>query len=258
MNRFEGRCVVVTGAASGIGLASAERFHAEGARLVLADLDTQTGETLAARLGAAFLTTDVTDETQVQALVDRAIALHGRIDVLVNNAGIMGFGTLPSLETAEWHRVLDIDLNSVFYGCKAGIAAMQRQGGGVIVNTASISGIAGDYATPSYNAAKAGVVNLTRALAIEHADQAIRVNCVCPGPIETPMTAVVKTVPGLEEEYAQAIPMGRLGTAAEVAGVIAFLASDDAAYMTGTATVVDGGLTACTGQPNFRRRLGLG
>jgi meso-butanediol dehydrogenase/(S,S)-butanediol dehydrogenase/diacetyl reductase len=158
---------------------------------------------------------------------------------------------LPELDGDNFRQVLDIDLMSVFYGCRAAIPHFREAGGGIIVNTASISGIAGDYATPSYNAAKAGVVNLTRSLAIEHADQNIRVNCVCPGPIDT-------EVPGILEEYAKAIPMGRLGSSAEVAGTIAFLASDDAAYVTGHALVVDGGLTACTGQPNFRRILDLG
>jgi len=258
MDRFDGRSVVITGASSGIGEAAARRFAAEGAHVVLGDIAEEAGRGLAHELGGCFLATDVTDELQVEALIRLAVDRHGRVDVVFNNAGIMGFGTLPELDPAEWRRVIDIDLNSVFYGCRSAISSMREQGGGVIVNTASISGIGGDYATPSYNAAKAGVVNLTRSLAIEHADQGIRINCICPGPIETPMTAMVKDIPGIEDEYAKAIPMGRLGTADEVAGVALFLASDDAAYVTGTAMIVDGGLTACTGQPNFRRVLGLG
>lgn len=258
MNRFADKVIVLTGAASGIGAAAARRFAGEGASLVLGDIDSAEGSAIAEELGATFQTTDVTNEGNVVELLEAAISSHGRIDVLVNNAGIMGYGTLPELDGENFRQVLDIDLMSVFYGCRAAIPHFRKTGGGIIVNTASISGMAGDYATPSYNAAKAGVVNLTRSLAIEHADQNIRVNCVCPGPIDTPMTAVTKEVPGILEEYAKVIPMGRLGAADEVAGTIAFLASDDAAYVTGHALVVDGGLTACTGQPNFRRILNLG
>ncbi len=258
MSRFEDKIVLVTGAASGIGAATAKRFAQEGGRLVLGDLDAEGGEAVARETGGTFLATDVTDEAQVRALVQCAVDTHGRLDILCNNAGVLGTGNLPDLPTEEWRRVIDIDLHSVFYGCTAAIPHLRESGQGVIVNTASISGLAGDYATPSYNAAKAAVVNLTRSLALEHADQNIRVNCVCPGPIETPMTAVVKQMPELEAEYAKAIPMARLGRAEEVSGVIAFLASDDASYLTGAAIPIDGGLTACTGQPNFRRILNLG
>jgi meso-butanediol dehydrogenase/(S,S)-butanediol dehydrogenase/diacetyl reductase len=258
MERFRNRTVVITGGASGIGAATARRFAAEGAKLVLADIDTTAGEAVAAATGAHFVPTDVTDEEQVVALIDQAVSRHERLDVLVNNAGIMGPGTLPELDGETWRRVIDIDLHSVFYGCRAAIPHLRAAGGGAIVNTASISGIGGDYALPSYNAAKAGVVNLTRSLAIEHADQHIRVNCVCPGPIDTPMTDAAKAIDAVMGAYVRAIPMARFGSPEEVAGAIAFLASDDASYITGHALVVDGGLTACTGQPNLRRELGLG
>jgi meso-butanediol dehydrogenase/(S,S)-butanediol dehydrogenase/diacetyl reductase len=258
MERFRDRTVVITGAASGIGAATARRFATEGATLVLADVDAAGGEAVASATGGQFVRTDVTDEAQVAALVDGAVSRHGRLDVLVNNAGIMGAGTLPELDGETWRRVIAIDLHSVFYGCRAAIPHFRAADGGTIVNTASISGIGGDYALPSYNAAKAGVVNLTRSLAIEHADQHIRVNCVCPGPIDTPMTDAAKALDVVMEAYAKVIPMARFGTPEEVAGTIAFLASDDASYITGHALVVDGGLTACTGQPNLRRELGLG
>ncbi|MEZ4217849.1 MAG: SDR family NAD(P)-dependent oxidoreductase [Myxococcota bacterium] len=256
--RFADKVVVVTGASSGIGAATARRLAREGAKLVLGDVEVGGGERVAAETGARFRRTDVTDEAQVARLVEAAVDAHGRLDVLVNNAGIMGAGTLPDLDADTWHRVIAIDLDSVFYGCRAALPHLRAAGGGAIVNTASISGIGGDYALPAYNAAKAGVVNLTRALAIEHADQGIRVNCVCPGPIDTPMTDVAKAIDAVMDEYAKAIPMARFGTADEVASAIAFLASDDATYVTGHALVVDGGLTACTGQPNLRRALGLG
>ena len=255
MERFEGRTVVITGAASGIGAETARRFANEGATLVLADIDVHGGEAIAKETGGSFETTDVTIEDQVIALLDGTVARHGRVDVLINNAGIMGQGTLPELDADTWRRVIEIDLHSVFYGCRAAIPHFRAIGGGIIVNTASISGIGGDYALPSYNAAKAGVVNFTRSLAIEHADQNIRVNCVCPGPIETPMTEVAQTIEPVMTEYARAIPMGRFGRPEEIAAAICFLASDDAAYITGHALVIDGGLTACTGQPNFRRTL---
>ena len=258
MSRFTDKVIVLTGAGSGIGAATARRLAAEGASLVLGDIDSSAGGAVAEELDAFFLATDVTNEGNVAQLLNCAVAEHGRIDVWINNAGIMGYGTLPDLDAETFRQVIDIDLNSVFYGYRAVIPHFQQSGGGIIVNTASNSGLAGDYATPSYNAAKAGVVNLTRSLAIEHADQNIRVNCVCPGPIDTPMTAVTKEIPGILDEYAKAIPMGRLGSADEVAATIAFLSSDDAAYVTGHALVVDGGLTACTGQPNFRRTLNLG
>ena len=256
--RFEGQVVVITGAASGIGAASARRFASEGATLVLGDIDVAGATAVAKECGdASAVATDVTQADEVAVLLHGAVERHGRLDVLFNNAGIMAAGTLPELEPETWRRVIDVDLNSVFYGCRAAIPLLRKLGGGVIVNTASISGLGGDYALPAYNAAKAAVVNLTRSLAIEHADQNIRVNSVCPGPIATPMTAVVEAMPEVEAEYAQAIPMGRLGRPEEIAGVVAFLASADASYITGAAIVVDGGLTACTGQPNFRRRLSL-
>jgi len=255
---FEGRVVVITGASSGIGAATARRFAREGAKLVLGDIEVEGGERVAAETGAHFRRTDVTVEEQVAKLVQSAVDAHGRLDVMVNNAGIMGVGTLPELDADTWHRVIAIDLDSVFYGCRAAIPHLRAAGGGAIVNTASISGLGGDYALPSYNAAKAGVVNLTRALAIEHADQGIRVNCVCPGPIDTPMASMAKTIDAVMAEYAKAIPMARFGSPDEVAAAIAFLASDDATYITGHALVVDGGLTACTGQPNLRRTLSLG
>jgi meso-butanediol dehydrogenase/(S,S)-butanediol dehydrogenase/diacetyl reductase len=151
--------------------------------------------------------------------------------------------------------VIEVDLHSVFYGCRAGIPHLQRAGGGAIVNTASISGTAGDYGLSDYNAAKGAVLNYTRTLAIDHARDGIRVNSVCPGPIATPLAGPLLANEKITREYRERIPMGRVGTAEEVAAVVAFLASDDAAYVTGAAIIVDGGLTAATGQPNFPRIL---
>ena len=249
---------MVTGAASGIGAATARRFTEEGALLVLGDLDEAGGKNVAREFGAAFVATDVTDEAQVQALLAEAVERHGRLDIVYNNAGILVPGTLPDLTPEQWHQVIDVDLNSVFYGCRAAIPHLRASGGGAIINMASVSGIAGDSAMPAYNAAKAGVLNFTRAIAMEHADENIRINAVCPGVIDTPMSAVVKSVPSLMEAYFQNIPMARFGRPEEIAAVVAFLASDDASYVTGAALVADGGLTAGTGQPHVRRLMDLG
>ena len=244
---------MVTGAASGIGAATARRFTEEGALLVLGDLDEAGGKNVAREFGAAFVATDVTDEAQVQALLAEAVERHGRLDIVYNNAGILVPGTLPDLTPEQWHQVIE-----VFYGCRAAIPHLRASGGGAIINMASVSGIAGDSAMPAYNAAKAGVLNFTRAIAMEHADENIRINAVCPGVIDTPMSAVVKSVPSLMEAYFQNIPMARFGRPEEIAAVVAFLASDDASYVTGAALVADGGLTAGTGQPHVRRLLALG
>lgn len=255
MKRFEGKVVLVTGAASGIGRATALRFAGEGARLMLGDLNREGGAALAAELGeeqrAAFRETDVADCDQVEALTAEAVDRFGKLDVVFNNAGIGGYGLTPDLDPEAWRRVIDVDLHSVFYGCRAAIPRLRANGGGSIINTASISGTHGDYGLAAYNAAKGGVVNYTRTLAIDHAHEGIRVNAICPGPIETALTDALRRNDEFMAAYARTIPMGRMGTPEEISGVAAFLASDDAAYITGAMIVVDGGVTAATGQPNF-------
>ena len=149
--------------------------------------------------------------------------------------------------------MIAVDLHSVFYGTRAAVPHMKRQGGGCIVNTASISGLFGDYGFAAYNAAKGAVVNYTRTAAIDHAKDNIRVNSVCPGPIDTALVALATQFPGVTDSWKSSIPMGRIGRAEEVAGAVAFLCSDDASYITGVNLVVDGGLTAATGQANFTR-----
>ena len=257
--RFEGKVVLVTGAGSGIGAATARRFAEEGARLMLADIDADAGAAMARELGAeaAFRQTDVRQMEQVEALTQAAVDRFGRLDVVVNNAGIGAYGKTPDLDPEVWRAVLEIDLFSIYYGCRAAIPRLRAGGGGAIVNTASISGLAGDYGLGAYNAAKGGVVNYTRSLAADHGRENIRVNAVCPGPIDTPLIGpLMAASPAIAEEYGRLIPMGRVGRPQEIAAAIAFLASDDAVYITGAMLVVDGGLTAVTGQPNFNRFLG--
>ena len=259
--RFAGKVVVITGAASGIGAATAHRFAEEGASLVLADLNEGQGRDLTgllAKTGAAvhFVRTDVSDAEQVESLMQAAVEQYGALHVVFNNAGIGAYGKAPDLDVGVWQQVIAVDLHSVFYGCKSAIPRLRAAGGGAIINTASISGLFGDYGLVAYNAAKAGVVNLTRTVAIDHAREGIRVNAVCPGPIGTPLLNPLLAAPGAQDEYARLVPMGRVGRPEEVAGVVAFLASDDASYITGAAIVIDGGVTAATGQPSFSRLIG--
>jgi meso-butanediol dehydrogenase/(S,S)-butanediol dehydrogenase/diacetyl reductase len=254
--RFADKTVVVTAGASGIGLATARLFHAEGARVVIGDIKDRLDDADAAGFEPGRLLyrqVDVSDWDQMQALMAAAVETFGGLDVLFNNAGIGRLATTPELDVAEWRRVLDVTLSGAFHGCKAAIPLMRARGGGAIVNMASASGVAGDFGFAAYNAAKGGVLNYTRAVAIDHAREGIRVNAVCPGPIETAPKKHMDAIPHARERWEDSVPMGRFGAPEEVATVVAFLASPDASFITGASIVIDGGLLAHTGQPDFNR-----
>lgn len=257
MARFAGKVAVITGGASGIGAATARLLHREGASVVLGDVD-PAGQALADELGerALFRTCDVSSLEQVEGLVGTAVSHFGALHVMFNNAGIGSLSPIEALSVEDWRRVIAIDLDGVFFGLKAAIPALRASGGGAVVNTASASGLAADYGFAAYNAAKAGVINLTRTAAIDHAREGIRVNCICPGPVDTPILAGVQAVPGLRSDWEDRVPQGRFARADEIAEAVAFLASDAASAITGIALPVDGGLTAHTGQPNLIRIFG--
>ncbi|MEE4360244.1 MAG: SDR family NAD(P)-dependent oxidoreductase [Pseudomonadales bacterium] len=250
---FTGRTAVVTGGGSGIGRATCLQLAASGARLLVVDIDAEAARRCAEQLGPGSRSAccDVADATALADCIGEAAEHWGRLDVLVNNAGIGALGRTPEIDPATWRRVIEVDLGGVFHGCRAALPYMQRQQRGAIVNVASLSGLAGDHGFAAYSAAKAGVVNYTRSLALDHGREGIRANAVCPGVIDTPLLGPMAQAEALRAEWCAGLPLGRFGTAEEVAEVILFLASDAASYVTGHAMVVDGGRHAATGQPNF-------
>jgi meso-butanediol dehydrogenase/(S,S)-butanediol dehydrogenase/diacetyl reductase len=250
MARFADKVVVITGAASGIGEGAARRFAEEGATLVLGDIDTGALGKLAAELGGTVETreTDVTVRAACEALVEAAIDRFGRIDVLVNDAGVDHLGKLDEGDFAEFTKVIETDLYGVVHMSRAAIAHL-RASKGCIINVSSVSGLGGDWNHSFYCAAKGAVSNFTRALAMDEARNGVRVNAVNPSLTYTALTAGMKEQPDLIAKFEERIPIGRGAEPADIAGAIAFLASDDARFVTGVNLPVDGGLTASNGQP---------
>jgi meso-butanediol dehydrogenase/(S,S)-butanediol dehydrogenase/diacetyl reductase len=246
--RFDDAVAVVTGGGSGIGRAVCERLAEEGARVWVADIDLAAAERVAASLGAVPLQLDVSDAAAVAAAVDGIVEHAGRIDVVVNNAGITHDGSVWETTPADWARVLAVNLSGVFYGCRAALRHMIAARRGAVVNTASDAGLVGWPGQAAYCASKGGVVQLTRAAAMDAAPYGVRVNCVCPAFTDTPLTeAWIGLQPDAVEARANIAmeqPLGRIGTPEEIAAAIAYLASDEAAFVTGVALAVDGGVTA--------------
>jgi NAD(P)-dependent dehydrogenase (short-subunit alcohol dehydrogenase family) len=249
--RLAGKVAIITGAASGIGAASARLFAAEGATLALADIDEAAVAALAAEIvgnggDAIAQRTDVSDSGQVAAMVDAAVARLGRLDVLFSNAGIGGAG-VPVTETPEeaWDRIVDVNLKGGFLCAKYAIPHLLAGGGGAVIFTASELALVGSPGGAVYCASKAGLIGMARAMALDHGAEGLRVTCICPGATDTPM--LWRNVPDRAEEEASLaarMALGRVGRAEEIARAALFLASDDASFVTGTALVVDGGWTA--------------
>jgi NAD(P)-dependent dehydrogenase (short-subunit alcohol dehydrogenase family) len=249
MGRLDGKVVVITGAGGGIGREAAVLFSEEGASVCVADVSAEQGEQTAAACGEAFFQeVDVADSASVEAMYAATAERYGGVDVLYNNAGIMPADDASVLDTAveAWERVLDVNAKGVFLCCKHGIPRLLERGGGSVINVASFVALAGAATSQiAYTASKGAVLSLTRELAVEFARRGVRVNALCPGPVETPMLMrLFEDDPAAFERRRVHLPMGRLAKAREIALGALFLASEESSYVTGATFLVDGGLTA--------------
>lgn len=257
--RFEGKVVVITGAGSGIGAAIAERFSSEGAIVSLSDINLEALVAISEKNGipadrSMLRAVDSGLGEEVERNIEETAATFGKLDVLLNNVGIATFGLVTDCTPEKWHRVVDVTLGSAFFSAKAAMPYLIRSKGNIVF-TASITGLFGDSGLAVYSAAKGGVANFTRSLAIDHAGDGVRVNAVCPGATATPRTQWMSDTEVIANDIKARIPMGRLGLPHEMAAAAAFLASDDASYITGVNLPVDGGATATSGLPFFQKLL---
>lgn len=249
--QLDRKVAIITGAGAGIGEASARLFAKEGAHLVLIDLEEEPLAKVVKELEAAStivldIVGDVSNAAVCRSIIDRTMAHFGRLDILFNNAGIVAKGSLVDCSEEEWQRTLDVNLKSMYLLCRAAVPIMQRQGGGSIINMSSVAGPAGVANRGAYSVSKAGVIGLTKSLAIDFIKDGIRVNCICPGTVDTPsLRSRIASSPNPEEALRAFVarqPMGRMGRPEEIAALALFLASDRAQYMTGQALFMDGGM----------------
>jgi len=260
MKRFKEKTVVVTGAGSGIGRATAIRFAEEGASVVLVGRTAETLEETAKELpqdrtwihtdNYLIITCDISVQSQVQEMVERAIDKFGKIDILINNAGKATQGKITDLSAEDWRSAIDVNLNGTFYVSQAAMPHLITSKGNII-NISSLSGVGGDWNMAAYNAAKAGVTNLTRTLALDHGSDGVRVNAVNPSVTKTDMTTAIQDNESKTDKFLARCPLGRLAAPEDIAAAITFLASDDASMITGVNLPVDGGVSASNGQPQF-------
>jgi NAD(P)-dependent dehydrogenase (short-subunit alcohol dehydrogenase family) len=247
MSRLAGKVAVVTGAGSGIGLASARRFAAEGARVVCVDIDELSGKSAAEEVDGLFVRADVTDESDVIAMYTEAVDTYGGLDIAFNNAGISPPDDDSILTTGleAWRRVQEVNLTSVYLCCKHAIPHMQARGGGSIINTASFVAVMGSATSQiSYTASKGGVLAMSRELGVQFAREGIRVNALCPGPVNTPLLQeLFAKDPERAARRLVHVPLGRFAEPEEIAAAVAFLASDDSSFITASSFLVDGGIS---------------